>query len=239
MNWANECAAIIPCLNEGATIGLLVPAVRFYLPTVFVVDDGSTDGTATLAQQAGAEVLRHQTTRGKGTALQTGWQRARDRGFRWALTLDGDGQHAPEDIPAFFRCAERGTAALVVGDRMGAARQMPWLRRLVNRWMSRQLSRAAGQPVPDSQCGFRLMNLEARAALPISSAHFQIESEIVLAFAAAGKTIESVPIRVIYRNERSKIRPLQDTVRWFHWWRQARGTLPKSRSQTPPSSPSP
>src|ERR1044071_9527599 len=98
MNWAAECAVIIPCLNEAATIESLVAAVRAHIPTVIVVDDGSTDQTAALAERAGAEVIHREQNRGKGDALGTGWRRAFDRGFKWSLTMDGDGQHSPSDI---------------------------------------------------------------------------------------------------------------------------------------------
>ena len=169
-------------------------------------------------------MLRHETTRGKGAALQAGWRHALERGFKWGLTLDGDGQHSPEDIPRFFACAESKAVALVVGNRMADAGHMPPLRRFVNRWMSKQLSKIAGQPLPDSQCGFRLIRLDAWAALPITAKHFEIESDMLLAFLAAGWGVEFVPIRVIYKGERSKIHPWRDTVRWFRWWRQARRT---------------
>jgi len=228
MNWTFNCAAVIPCLNEAAAIGPLVAAVRERLPHVIVVDDGSTDGTATVARRAGAEVLRHATPRGKGAALQTGWRHACGRGFFWALNLDGDGQHAPADIPAFLLRAERSSARLVVGNRMGQAERMPWLRRRVNRWMSARISRVAGRALPDSQCGFRLMHLGAWAALPIAATHFEIESEVLLAFAGAGLRVEFVPVQVLYQSERSKIRPWRDTVRWLRWWRNARAaqTIP-------------
>ena len=172
MDWRAQCAAVIPCLNEASMIGSVVPAVHDHLPTVIVVDDGSSDDTAALAHNAGAEVLRVPSTAGKGAALQTGWRYAHARGFSWALTLDGDGQHAPDEIPKFFRAAEHTSAALVVGNRMAEAAAMPWVRRAVNRRMSRWLSAAAGQPLPDSQCGFRLMDLGVWASLPITSAHF-------------------------------------------------------------------
>src|SRR6266566_2632598 len=107
MDWRVECAAVIPCLNEAAAIGSVVEAVRAHAPVVLVVDDGSADRTAPCAEQAGAIVLRHQGNHGKGAALQTGWRWARERGFKWALTLDGDGQHSPEDIPSLFSCADR------------------------------------------------------------------------------------------------------------------------------------
>jgi glycosyltransferase involved in cell wall biosynthesis len=218
MNWRTQCAAIIPCVNEEATIGALVAAVRDQVETVLVVDDGSKDHTAAVARRAGAEVIRRECCGGKGAALQIGWQRAHNCAFPWALMLDGDGQHSPEDIPAFFHRAEATGAALIVGNRMVDAARMPWLRRHVNQWMSRRLSLASGRQLPDSQCGFRLMDLGAWTRVPLRTRHFEIESELLHGFIAAGQVVEFVPIRVIYKNEQSKICPLRDTVRWFHWW---------------------
>lgn len=215
---------MIPCFNESAAIAQTVAGVRRHLPKVLVVDDGSMDGTAQHAIRAGAEVIKLSGNTGKGLALRAGWQRARDRGFAWALTLDGDGQHATDDIPAFLACAETTGAPLVVGNRMGHAEKMPWLRRQVNRWMTRRISNLAGMPLADSQCGYRLMQLEAWSRLPLQTCHFEIESEVLLAFARAGLAIEFVPVQVIYRAERSKIHPWRDTVRWFRWWRHARLT---------------
>jgi glycosyltransferase involved in cell wall biosynthesis len=221
MDWRRECAALIPCFNEELAIGDIVGRTRRYLEAVFVIDDGSSDRTAALARQAGAEILSHPANLGKGAALQSGWQLARARHFRWVITLDGDGQHAPEDIPALLECAERTSAAIVIGNRMANPAGMPWVRKVVNHWMSRRLSAAARQFLPDSQCGFRLIDLEALAALPISAGHFEIESEVLLALAQARRKIEFVPIQVIYKNEQSKIHPLRDTLRWFRWWRGA------------------
>ena len=217
MNWSEECAVIIPCLNEAASIRTLVQEVRKTLPAVIVIDDGSSDDTSKLATQAGAVVLRHEQPRGKGAALNSGWQTAQDRGFLWALTMDGDGQHSPSDIHTFLKAAEIGRAPLIVGNRMAQPDGMPWLRRQVNRWMSRRLSRLAGCELADTQCGFRLMNLSAWSKLKIQTSHFEIESELLLAFAAAGLQIDFVPIQVIYQGEESKIRPFQDTWRWFRW----------------------
>lgn len=193
--------------------------IRWRLPTVIVIDDGSSDETGKLAAQAGAEVLRHERPQGKGVALSFGWRRAYERGFLWALTMDGDGQHSPEDIPVFLDCAAKGQAALIVGNRMSNPCGMPWVRRQVNRWMSQRLSRLAGCDLPDTQCGFRMMNLSAWSNLQLQTSHFEIESELLLAFAAAGHRIEFVPIQVIYQDEESKIRPLKDTWRWFRWLR--------------------
>ena len=232
MNWAEECLAIIPCLNEQATIAGVVSATRRFLPNVLVVDDGSIDATAELARAAGALVIRHERNRGKGAALHAGWRWGLEHGYEWALTTDGDGQHLPEDIPSFFRCAEEKSATLVIGNRMGDAKSMPWLRRLVNRWMSRRLSRFAGRKLPDSQCGFRLMNLQAWATLSIATSRFEIESEVLLAFVMAGYGTEFAPIRVIYKGEHSKIHPVRDTIRWFRWWRRLRRSQLDLRSIT-------
>lgn len=212
---------VIPCFNESRAIGEVVRVVRRHLTEVIVVDDGSTDGTEEVAREAGAIVLRNVERRGKGAALQTAWRYAQKRGFAWALNLDGDGQHDPAEIPLFLQRAEYAGASLVIGNRMERPVGMPLIRRLVNQWMSRRLSRISGQFLPDSQCGFRLMNLQAWSGLSVSSRHFEIESEVLLAFVLASHQVEFVPVRAIYKDERSKINPIQDTVRWLRWWRRA------------------
>ncbi len=222
MAWPAQCVVVIPCLNEAAAIALLVAEIQKRLPTVIVVDDGSADATATLATQAGALVIQHAQTLGKGAALKSGCRRAGELGFHWVLALDGDGQHAPTDIPALLSAAENRPAAMLVGNRMADPAGMPWLRRWVNRWMSRRLSRLTGRTLPDTQCGFRLFRLDAWSALALHTTHFEVESEMLVAFIAAGHAIEFVPVQTIYKREQSKIHPLRDTLRWFGWWRQIR-----------------
>ena len=215
-----NCAGVIPCFNEGSSIAPIVNAIRRHLPVVIVVDDGSTDKTPVLARTAGAEVVRHGRNLGKGASLKTGLSRALKHGFEWALTLDGDGQHAPDDLPGFMTCAEETGARLVVGNRMDNAAAIPWLRRLVNGWMSRKISQRAGRHLPDTQCGFRLIHLETWAGLPLKTKHFEVESEMLLAFLAAECRVEFVPIQVIHRKRSSHICPVADTVRWWRWWRK-------------------
>ena len=108
---------------------------------------------------------------------------------------------------------------MIVGNRMHNSDAMPWVRRWVNLWMSRKLSFFCGQHWPDSQCGLRLLHLESWAQCECKAQHFEIESELLVRLAAGGHAIEFLPIEVRYRGERSKIRPIQDTWRWFKWWR--------------------
>lgn len=222
MDWQRECAAVIPCFHEAAAIGDVVHAVRRHLPAVLVVDDGSTDDTAARAAEAGAELVRLAANRGKGAALRVGLQRLRDRGFTWALLMDGDGQHAAADIPQFFHCAERTGAALVIGNRLDRPQAIPRIRRWVNRWMTRRIARLVRVPLADSQCGFRLLKLDVLAHVALTAERFEIESDLITAFAAIGAKIEFTPVQVIYKTRASKIHPLMDSWRWWRWWRRQR-----------------
>src|ERR1700722_4920353 len=226
VDWTRHCVVVIPCFNEARSIAMVVAEARRHLPNIIVVDDGSTDGTGLKAKAAGADVLRFDRNAGKGAALRAGWRHASQQGFTWVLMMDGDGQHAPEDIPKFLACAENSDAALVVGNRMGNPSAMPWLRRLVNRWMSRRLSYLAGVCLPDSQCGFRLAHLEPLMRLPMSARRFEIESETLVNLLVSGQRVEFVPIRVIYESERSNICPFTDTCRWLRW-RAAQAPAPQ------------
>ncbi len=218
VDWEQKCAAIIPCFNESGRIGPVVEGARRHLPNVIVVDDGSTDQTAREARSAGAQVIRQSVNGGKGSALRAGWDHARKIGFDWALCLDGDGQHSTQDIPKFFGRAGETSAQLIIGNRMDRAGEMPMLRRWANRWMSRCLSDLTGEKLSDSQCGFRLVHVESVLHLPLASSRFVIESETIVAFLAAGKHVEFVPIQVIYGTGGSRICPVRDTWRWMRWW---------------------
>jgi glycosyltransferase involved in cell wall biosynthesis len=218
IDWKRQCVAVIPCFNEAARIADVVAEVKGHLSNVIVVDDASKDLTADEAARAGAIVMRRTTNGGKGAALRAGWKRAAELGFTWVLTLDGDGQHAPNDIPNFFASAEETFSRLIIGNRMEQSASMPALRRWANGLMSRWLSNLTGANLPDSQCGFRLARLDTLLKLPLKANGFVIESEMLVAFLATGERVEFVPIKVIYGPERSKICPFRDTWRWMRWW---------------------
>lgn len=218
-------AAVIPCFNEERHIGSVVASVRAVIPMVLVVDDGSTDRTLEVAGAAGATPLHLPANLGKGEALRSGLLRAVELRFDFAILMDGDGQHDPADLPKFVEAAEVGDADLVVGNRMNEMQAMPPVRRFVNRWMSRRISKLAGLELPDSQCGYRLLRLSAWERLEFRASRFEIESEMLIAFVTAGLRVRFVPVRTIYRDSQSKIHPVRDTIRWFRWWRRTRRRL--------------
>lgn len=217
-----KTCVLIPAYNEEKRVGAVVREVLEYCPHVIVVDDGSPDDTDKVAAEAGAIVLEHVHNQGKGAALQTGFDYARAHGYDLAITLDADGQHAPSDIPAFLQAYERTHSPVLVGNRMGDVAAMPRLRRFVNRFMSDLLSRVMGQHVPDSQCGFRLYHRSAFPAGPYDahSQRYAAESEILLRLALEGRKIGAVTIQTIYGDEKSKVRPLADTLRFFRMLRR-------------------
>lgn len=203
-------------------IGSVVQAVRGFIPDVIVVDDGSPDETAIKAGQAGASVIRHETNCGKGAALDTGFRAARERGFDFVITMDGDGQHAPADLPAFIQTYLQSGTPVLIGNRMAETQAMPRVRRITNRIMSWLLSREMGQWIPDTQCGYRLYALAVIPCISAESKRFAAESEILMELSHRGIAIGSVPIATIYGNEQSKIHPVKDAVRFFKMLRQYR-----------------
>jgi glycosyltransferase involved in cell wall biosynthesis len=207
--------AIIPTYAEERFIESVIQEVRQYLEQVIVVDDGSPDRTAELAEKAGATVMRHSDNRGKGAAIQTGLQHPVALAAEYLLLMDGDGQHDPRDIPKLIEAIANSQNALVVGNRMNDLSKMPWARRLTNRFMSWQISALCGQQLPDSQCGFRILNQALRPLLLKANTGFDFETEMLLLAAKNGYQISFIPIRTIYRDEQSKIRPIRDTLRYF------------------------
>jgi glycosyltransferase involved in cell wall biosynthesis len=210
-------AALIPCYFEERHIRDVAARTRAQLDNVLVVDDGSTDRTSDEARETGAEVIRHEKNQGKGAAIKTGLRALTSReGLDWILILDGDGQHLPEEIPHFFAAANEHDASMIVGNRMSDTRKMPLVRRLTNRTMSGLISAIAGQRIPDSQCGFRMFRKDLAAAfVDMTSSNFDFESEMLAIAARRGVKIAAATISTVYGDERSKIHPIRDTVRFF------------------------
>jgi hypothetical protein len=199
---------LIPAHDERVTIADVVTRARPHGP-VLVVDDGSTDGTAVVAREAGAEVLRHARRLGKAQALRTGVAAARARGASHVVTLDADGQHDPADVPALLAAAAPRT--IVVGDRLAAAAAVPPERLDAIRVAGFFVSWASGLRVRDTQSGFRVYPLTVFDAVSTCRGGFVFETEILLAAAARGFLVHEVPVRALPRAaSRSRFRPLGD-----------------------------
>src|SRR5205823_14041300 len=209
--------------------GDIVRRTRHRLDHVVVVDDGSTDQTAQRAREAGAEVIVHGQNLGKGEAIKTGlehWFGAAnpsrhladepDRQIKWAILLDSDGQHLPEEIDRFLSAADAAAQpAFFIGTRMNNLAGMPFIRRVVNHYMSSQISRLCGQKIPDTQCGFRMVDRQLIPDLLGGGDRFDYDTEVLIIASRKGYRIESVPITTVYSDQVSKIRPLRDSIRFF------------------------
>ena len=212
-------AAIIPAYCEEKHVGEVVERTLKQVDHVLVVDDGSPDATTANAQAAGAHVVTHARNVGKGESIKTGLRYWLERGIQHVVILDADGQHLPEEIARFIAAAPMG-AALLIGTRMNDVRQMPLVRRIVNRYMSRRISRVCGQDVPDTQCGFRMLSAAVIPDLLEGAARFDYETEALFIVSRKGGKIESVPISTVYGDEVSSIHPIRDTIRFLKLMRR-------------------
>src|SRR3954469_2371263 len=215
-NILDRVAVIIPAYEEEKHVAGVVRRTLEQLNHVLVVDDGSTDETASVARAAGAEVMVHPANRGKGETIKTGLHYWFDRGMEFVVILDADGQHLPEEISRFVALATGPTRAkFVVGNRMNDVARMPAVRRFVNRYMSGQISQVCGQKIPDTQCGFRLLHRDLIPELFGGAERFDYETEMLIFASRKGYRIDSVPITTVYSDEVSSIHPVRDTIRFF------------------------
>lgn len=205
---------MIPAYQAAATVGGVVARTLGGSPTarVIVVDDGSTDGTGDAGRGQGAFVLTLPRNRGKGAALRAGVARACTEGADVIVTLDADGQHPPEQIPALLAPILSGTADLTLGARRRAA-PMPLARRCTN-WVSARLaSRIGGQAVSDAQTGFRAFTRGVALRVVPTEERYAFEAAFLLDALAGGVRVASVTIPTVYEGARSHFRPWSDTWR--------------------------
>lgn len=228
-------AIVIPAFNEAATIrDVAVRALR-QCPLTIVVDDGSSDGTAAALAGLPVALLRNEANQGKAAALWRGAEAALAQGAELLVTLDGDGQHVPEDIPRLLLAAEAKPATIVIGARLADHEAIPGSRYIANRIAAFWVSWACGQYLDDSQSGFRVYPARLFRELAISHTRargFVFESEILIEAARHGYRCITVPIAAIYPPARraSHFRPVLDIVRitrMIAWKLLSRGFYPQ------------
>lgn len=202
---------IIPTYNNHATIGAVVESVTRLCADVIVVDDGCTDGTAeTLRGMNGITVVSCPKNRGKGHALKCGFQRALQLGFAYAITIDADGQHFADDIPAFLHKNQECPGSLIVGNRdlngVDRSKGSSFANKFSNFWFRVQ----TGINLPDTQTGYRLYPLKKLKGLSLLTSRYEAELELMVLASWHGVEICTVPVKVYYppRGERvSHFRP--------------------------------
>ena len=207
--------AVIPARDAQSTVADVVRGLRQILPdaAILVVDDGSTDGTGVAARGAGAEVIRHEINRGKGAALQTGFDEAIRRGMDQVLSLDADGQHDPARAPELLRALDRFD--VVIGSRDGDRTGMPWIRRATNTVMTRIVSGLARHRIADTQSGYRAVRSDVLRSVRPRSSRFEYESEFLIEAGRKGFSFGAVAIPTLYNAPGSHIDPFRDTIRFF------------------------
>ncbi len=206
---------VIPSYQAEEWIGAVVRGCLSHTRDVVVVDDGSSDHTREEALKAGAFTLRYEKHRGKGGALKTGFQHAFKKGFDAVVTLDADGQHCPEDIPAMLGACETLRCDLLIGSRARFFPDMISRRRLANLFARHAISLLSGTKLEDTQSGFRVYSACMLRAMHIKAEGYDAESEIIVKAGRGGYRIATCPISLSYANgaATSFYRPVADTAK--------------------------
>jgi peptidoglycan/xylan/chitin deacetylase (PgdA/CDA1 family) len=205
----------VQAYNCEPTIEAVVRRCLTHVPDVMVVDDGSSDATAEVAARAGARLLRHPRNLGKGAAIAGAANETLRGSFSALLTIDGDGQHDGDDLPAFVRAHVESPGTLWVGWRREAMDRAPRARRFGNRFSNRALEALAGVRLPDTQCGLRLYPAELLRRLRLRGTRYEAEAEALMKAQALGWDLRPLPVRVCVEDGRgtSHFRPWRDTAR--------------------------
>jgi glycosyltransferase involved in cell wall biosynthesis len=211
-------AVVIPAYNEAATIRDVAAGARAHSSLVVVVDDGSQDGTGEALSGLDVVVLRNAANRGKGASLKRGMAYALQRGATAIITMDGDGQHMPQDSPHLLAMAQDHPDDIVIGARLINRTVFPHRRYYANQVANFFISWAAGYAIEDSQSGFRLYQaklLQQPRIAKIRAPGFAFESEVLIEAARLGYKSKPVPIAAVYENQAraSHFRPVMDIVR--------------------------
>lgn len=207
--------ALIPAYNAQETLARVLQGAKKYLTDILVVDDGSRDDTAQVAQQEGVRVLRHDKNQGKGAALSTGFRYAIEQGYDLVLTMDADGQHNPDFIPDFLAAYQTHQPGVIIGSRWSQAQNMKGIRRRFNRLARAAISASCRTPLEDSQSGFRLIEAQVLKKVKLTTCRYDAETELLIKAARAGFTLFTIPAPTLFVDgtATSHFRPVPDTYR--------------------------
>lgn len=228
-----ESLCVLICAhNEAENIEAVVRTAMEQTPChVVVVDDGSTDQTATIAEKAGAYVLRNPENLGKGASLQRGFKVVCGRNCDAVIVVDGDGQHDPREISRFLDAYRRTHIPILVGNRMADTSGMPFLRKWTNRFMCRILNHLTKLYVPDPPCGFRFYRTDILPYIMSDEKRFAFEFDILIHAALRHIRVDSVRVSTIYHSgKKSHVAPLRDA--WL-LLRSIREHFPLNKNRTP------
>ena len=216
-----RCAFVIPLFNHAATLTTVVERAREVGYPIIVVDDGSTDGGAELADELEGvtRVIHHGENRGKGAALISGMEAAAELAD-WAVSLDSDGQHDPRDAPGLVAAIPEGQRPIVIGARKGMdpGKSVPWTSRFGRKFSNFWIWAAGGHLVSDSQSGFRVYPLPEILELRPRSRHFQYEVELLVLARWRGIPVVEAPVRVHYDPKGKRISHFRP---WLDFWRNS------------------
>jgi glycosyltransferase involved in cell wall biosynthesis len=212
--------AIIPAYQEATGLARVLRKVMQYIEpeNICVIDDGSTDKTSDTAGRCGVHVIRFTENRGKGEALKAGIGWALNRPMDVVFTLDGDGQHDADDMPAFLEVMQTRQADVVLGTRTFRFKEMPPDRLLSNKICSLLVSLAARKKIRDSQSGYRLFRTLVLKNLSLKGSLYELESEMLIRLGRQKALFAEVPIRAVYDGAASHIRRVRDIRRFTAMW---------------------
>jgi glycosyltransferase involved in cell wall biosynthesis len=217
---ANRPFVVVPCLNEERAIEGLLQGVLAHCKDVIVIDDGSSDRTAEIVARMPVTLIRHPERRGKGEALRTGFREALKRDASGVLTMDGDGQHDPADIPRILATARAYPGAMIIGARILDREHQPGARRRANDFADWGISWGCGRPVADTQSGQRWYPRAAVQLVDLPAQDFVFEAAILIAASRdLDMPVVSIPIACRYDDSarHSHFRPVRDVMRitWY------------------------
>ena len=215
-DWKNT-AVIVPIYNSSKYLKELFGRIFEFYPaeSVYAINDASTDNSAKICETSGVNLINIPINKGKGNALNIGFKEAITDEFKFAFSIDSDLQHKPEDFPGFLEKQNKDEIDLLIGRRMLSKTKMPFMRVCSNSITSKIVSIFTKQKILDSQCGFRLYNLDSIKDFKFRTKRYQFETEVILELAKADGKTGFIDIETIYDGQKSYISHLRDIMNFI------------------------